>query len=157
MISTRYTNFLETLLEGAQSDSDKNFIRTAILGFDCLANRRNANNPFAQEETLDKADPIYDADKFKRRPKMDLDPYNQDLLDSLMNKFNIDLDEVRDHYIADGFTKTIKDWLETKLNDTKWDSRIYFDDDENEFYGKVKKGTEVPIKNRYQNNNGAGD
>jgi hypothetical protein len=150
---TKFNEFLVTL----ENENNTDLVRTAILGFDVLFNQRTSTNPYALVDDTDKEKPYHDADKEKRRPKMALDSSTLELVHLLMNKFNIERDEVRDHYLIHGNNQYPLKWLTDKLNQPTWTNELYFDDDENEFYGKVDKKYQVAHKNRYQNSSGAGD
>ena len=57
--------------------------------------------------------------------------------------------DVKDDYLLYNQHLPPYQYLEKIKNLTEWKPNAYYDDEKDEYYGKVKKGYETPIDNKY--------
>jgi len=142
----KFMFFLESL-----KGEDLDLMDTIMKGFELIYKKdiKENNNPYALIEIIDKPEPYYDISPINDKVEPHLTDADLKIIDDACKKFKIKPADIKDDYLLYYQHLPPYQYLDMLKNLTSWKTRAYYDDEKDEYYGKVKKGYEIPLDNKY--------
>lgn len=135
---------------------DSKLIEVIIEGYNYIYKPKESTNPYALTEIIEKPESYYDISPLTVHQMSILTDDAEKIMAGVAKKFNISVENVKDHYKLFHQDMPIYDYLEKIKNLTQWHTDGYYDNDKDEYYGKCPKGYETPMDNKYRDNNLSG-
>lgn len=143
----KFHDFLDRITK----DNNKHIVQTCRDGFDLIYKGDRSNNPFAQEDTIEQPEPYYNPNPTNAKPISHLDDITKTMVIAIQDKFGVTIDDIHDNYILFHSNMTIPQYFSHIMSQDHWESKAYYDNDKDEYYGKVSKQYATLTNNRYSN------
>jgi len=142
----KFKDFLKRI----STPENKTIVQTCHDGFELIYKGDSTTNPYAQEDTIQTPDAIFTIDADTKRQVGDLDDITQEMVKSIIKKFNVSADEIHDNYLIFHTAMTIPQYFKHVMEQDSWNSRAYYDNEQDEYYAKTPQKYATTIKNRYR-------
>lgn len=143
----KFHDFLDRITK----DNNKLIVQTCRDGFDLIYKGDTSNNPYSQDDMIDQPEPYYNPYPTTARQVSDLDEKTKAMVRTIQDKFGVTADEIHDNYLIFHPHLTVTQYFNHVMSQDTWESKAYYDNNEDEYYAKIPEKYATPIKNRYSN------
>lgn len=137
-------------LDRITKNNNKLIVDTCRDGFDLIYKGDASNNPYAQDDTIEQPDAIFSIKSDTKRQVSDLDDKTQQMVRDIQSKFGVSADEIHDNYLLFNAKLTVSQYFNHIMSQDTWDSKAYYDNDKDEYYGKIAAKHATSINNQYR-------